>query len=539
MIVHELAQSRSPPIGECGRRTRAASLPVAVISALTLLGAVLRVIVAHQSVFADELSTYWISATHSLGGVLSLMYGTGRIAHAEITPPLYFVLAWISTRLGDSPELLRLPSLIAGIATIPIVYLVGLRTVGRRAALVAAALTTLSPFMIYYSAEARAYAVMMLAVIVSTLAMLLALDTGRARWWGLYAVSVCAAFLSHYTSAFVLGVQVVWVLWFHPEARRAILIASLAAAGGVLPWVPGLINDLHSPTLKIFSALAPFTARDVASEVGRWAIGYPYVSVGSLSDLPGTVALVLLGAVVAAALIGLALAYRGGSVTGLACSHHRRLVLVAALTLATLGGEIVVSATGDHLVSVRDLAPSWPYLALGAAAAVTAAGGRPALAATALALAAFALGAVKMLASSYQRPDYQAAADYVAASARPGDVILDETGYLSPGPLTGLDVSLHRRLPVLRVATPAERDHPYGFGDPPVPLRSGVQRAVSTAHGHRVLMVAYLPGGVRWRSRFDPAHGAFPGRYRLTAERRYTGIRQLVTGIYTDTGSSK
>src|SRR5947209_12494181 len=47
------------------RRPSAAALAVA---ALTVLGAAVRVIVAHQSVFADELSTYWISATHSLGG---------------------------------------------------------------------------------------------------------------------------------------------------------------------------------------------------------------------------------------------------------------------------------------------------------------------------------------------------------------------------------------------------------------------------------------------------------------------------------------
>ena len=74
--------------------------------------------------------------------------------------------------------------------------------------------------------------------------MLLALDTGRARWWVVYAVAACAAFYSHYTCVFVLGVQFVWVLWAHPEARRAAVIATAAAAAGVLPWLPGLINDL-------------------------------------------------------------------------------------------------------------------------------------------------------------------------------------------------------------------------------------------------------------------------------------------------------
>src|SRR5207253_2507006 len=83
-----------------------------------------------QSLFADELSTYWIVATHSFSGVWELLYGTyPRIPHAEITPPLFFILSWASSQLGHAPELVRLPSLIAGTLTIPVVYLVGVRAV--------------------------------------------------------------------------------------------------------------------------------------------------------------------------------------------------------------------------------------------------------------------------------------------------------------------------------------------------------------------------------------------------------------------------
>src|SRR5205085_3620663 len=183
------------------------------LAVLTGVGIALRIAVAHQSLFADELSTYWISATHDLPGVISLMYGTPHIAHPEITPPLYFVAAWATSQLGHSPEWLRLPSLIAGAVTIPLVYALGRRTVGRRAGLVASALTALSPFMIYYSAEARAYGVMMALVVGSTLAMLKATETREARWWVGYAVCSCAALYTHYTCAFALGVQLLWLLW--------------------------------------------------------------------------------------------------------------------------------------------------------------------------------------------------------------------------------------------------------------------------------------------------------------------------------------
>ena len=113
----------------------------------------LRLAVAYQSLFADELSTRWVVAGHSLGDVISIVH-----TDAEITPPLSFVASWLATRVALTPELLRAPSLVAGAVTIPLVYAVGVRTVGRRAAIVAAALTALSPFMVYYSAEARGYA---------------------------------------------------------------------------------------------------------------------------------------------------------------------------------------------------------------------------------------------------------------------------------------------------------------------------------------------------------------------------------------------
>src|SRR5450631_1430317 len=264
MIAPELAESpAAEPFSRPAREKEfsigpwpASALAVVLLS---VAGIVIRVIVAHQSVFADELSTYWISATHSLGGVISLMYGMHKIPHAEITPPLYFIAAWFTTQLGHSPELLRLPSLIAGTLTLPVVYLLGLRTVGRPAALLATALTALSPFMIYYSAEARSYSVLMFLVTSSTLAMLLAIDTRRTRWWVLYAVCSCAAIYTHYTCGFVLAVQFAWIIWAHPDLRRPMVLANVGVIVGLLPWTSGLINDFHSPTTQILSALSPFT----------------------------------------------------------------------------------------------------------------------------------------------------------------------------------------------------------------------------------------------------------------------------------------
>ena len=458
------------------------------VLALTMVGLAIRVLVARESLFADELSTYWISATHGLHQVLSLIYGTAPIKHAEITPPLYFVASWLTVQLGHSPMLLRLPSLVAGTLTIPLIYVLGLRTVGRRAAIVAAALTVVSPFMIYYSTEARAYAVMMLLVAGSTLAMLLAVDTGRRRWWVVYAACASMAFWTHNTCLFVLGAQLLWLLWAHPRQRRPALLATLGAAIGVLPWLPGFVDELQSPTLTILSDLSPFNAGAVWETFTHWTIGYPYGALARLTQIPGILALALLlvaGLLVVAA--GLLRFVRNPPRLPHRIRLRRddRLLLLVLLLLATPVAEVLLSAVSTHIFGLRNLAASWPELALVLAVIVLAAGPRIGRAAAVIVVIALGLGAALMVSGRYQRPDYQSAARFVQASARPGDVILDETGDLSPGPLTGLDAALTRPLKVVRARAPQERDHPFTLRDP--------YQSVSAAIGVATALVK--PGG--------------------------------------------
>ena len=119
---------------------------------------------------------------------------TGRYV-IELTHPLYFVLAWASAQLGDAANLIRLPDLIAGVLTIPLVYLVGTRTIGRPAALIATALAVVSPYLIYESNDARAYALATFLVLLTAYLLLRATDDGRARWWVAYGVATTAVIL--------------------------------------------------------------------------------------------------------------------------------------------------------------------------------------------------------------------------------------------------------------------------------------------------------------------------------------------------------
>ena len=505
-------------------------LTVACVAVLTAVGLALRLAIAGQSLFADELSTYWIVSTNGLGGVVSTVH-----TDAEITPPLSFVLAWLTTRLELTPELLRAPSLIAGSAAIPLIYLVGLRTVGRGAALVATALCALSPFMTFYSTEARGYALAITLVLGSTLALLVALDDGRVRLWVAYAACTCAAVYSHYTVVFALGAQLIWLLWAHPEARRAALLANVAAIVVFLPWLPGVINDFESPTTDIVDALDVFTLPSVLTSLEHWSFGYPYVFPStSLSALPGVAALVLLGLGVATATVGVAGRWARARFAW-RCTRRDRRLLIAALAIGAPVGIVLFSAVSTNLIAVRHLAASWPAFALLLATLLLAAGPRLRPVAVALVVASFAIGAERMLDAGFARPNYEAAAGFIERHASPGDVVIDGTN-LSPAPITALDVALDGRRPMFYLGRLKVQYDPFRILAGPPPAAQVARAAVAAADGARIFIVSSetvattsARGG---NPLTDEAISALPPGYRRVETRYYPGILRLATLVY-------
>jgi hypothetical protein len=502
----------------------ASRITVASVALLTLVGVGLRLILLGDSLVADEMSTYWMVTAGGLGDVVAKVH-----TDAEITPPLSFALSWLATRIDLTPELLRLPSLLAGAATIPLVYAVGARTVGRRAAVVATALTALSPFLIFYSTEARGYALMVALVLLSTLALLQAVDSGRTRWWIVYGAASCAAVYSHYTSVFPLGAQLLWLLWAHPEARRPALAATAAAGVGFLPWLSGLRIDMDSATTDILSALQPFTPGYVRSAVAHWVLAYPYAIGGTgVRDLPGVPALVMLGVATGLGLAGLAVrAFRARP------ALDRRVVLVVALAAACPVGEAAFSAVGSNLLGTRNLAASWPGLALCLAALVLAAGRRLGLAAAALAVAAFAIGAANMLDADFGRADYEGVAAYLDRNATPRDVVVDAAPITPGGVPAPLEVELRKPHRIFAVGRDDVRYDPFRIEALAPPPADVVARAAAAAPGGRLFLV--LVEGSLFT---EPTLAGLPQGYRRVETRTYPGVNRLVVVVAEDQTAS-
>jgi uncharacterized membrane protein len=85
---------------------------------------------------------------------------------------------------------LRSLSALFGTATVPVAYLVGRELIGRRAGLGLAAIVAVEPMLVWYSQDARAYALLVLLSSAALLFLLRARRTGRGRdlaWWAVFS----------------------------------------------------------------------------------------------------------------------------------------------------------------------------------------------------------------------------------------------------------------------------------------------------------------------------------------------------------------
>lgn len=359
-------------------RSRATIVPIA---ALVAFGAALRfATLDRQSFWLDELVTVDL-LDRGFGDALA------EVPRTEATPFLYYVVAWAWGSLFGLGEVgLRSLSALAGTATIPVAYGAGAVLVSRRAGLVAAALVAANPFLVWYSQEARAYALLALVAAGSVLAFGLALRGGR-RALAAWAILSGVAIATHYYAVFLVAAEAAWLL-VRLRGSRAALAAALLPAATLLAHVPLVLEQRDNAEAVAGSSLA---AR-IAGIPKNLVVGYsfPAETVGS--------ALAALLVLVGAALVA-----------RVAPAERRPALVAGSLALATILTPILLALAGaDFLVARNTLIAVVPAaVCLGAAYA----SGRLGLvAAGALCALSAAIAAAPALDTAYGRTDWRAAA---------------------------------------------------------------------------------------------------------------------------------
>jgi 4-amino-4-deoxy-L-arabinose transferase-like glycosyltransferase len=182
-----------------------------------------------EELWLDEAaSLHWATAANWL-----------ELAVLNNTPPLYYFGLRIWTGLaGQSQEALRLPSAVCGTLFVAVVMWTGRRMFTPSVGLWSALWAALNPVHIYYSQEARAYALLVLALILTYATLWRAVQENAWRRWALFSVCAVIALYSHYLA--ILGLfPTPFLLLETPDRRRwaryaASMFFSLAL---FFPWI--------------------------------------------------------------------------------------------------------------------------------------------------------------------------------------------------------------------------------------------------------------------------------------------------------------
>ena len=215
---------------------------ILVIVIVTLLAAGLRLVgIGRESLWNDELSSWYRSGFSSLSEVVSI----GSVS--DVHPPAHNILLFFVQRtLGDSETALRLPSAICGILSVPVLFILGCMLFNRFTGLLSATLLAVSPTHIYFSQEARPYAVLILAALVSVALLTMALrrmldgeKPGIPLLTGLLANMVLLEYL-HYFGLLIAALELSALVTVALVRRKDRFVSGalcVLTAAAYIPWI--------------------------------------------------------------------------------------------------------------------------------------------------------------------------------------------------------------------------------------------------------------------------------------------------------------
>ncbi len=379
-----------------------------VLAFLTALGAAMRFASLDvQSFHHDEVITAMRVLPGSLGDVMH------AVKSSESNPPLYYVLAWSWVKAFGSDEVgLRSLTALFGTATVPLAYCIGTELAHRRAGLIAAALVAVSPMLIWYSQEARSYALLVFFCAASLLFFVRALRTRSGRDLALWALASALALGSHYFAAFAVAIEALWLLVALRARWQVVLPAVLAVAAAGLALVPLIsaqVNPTHIGWIEESLLSTRFLETGVSFLVGE--TGHV------IAEPPRERYALLPGILLAIALLLVAVRgtrrERRGALLGVVLGSG-----VAVLTLlAALAGK-------DYVVE-RNLLPALLPLALAAAIGFGADRARRLGLLLAVALCAYwtAFGVYVTQTPNLQRPDFRGITEELGPARGPRAII--------------------------------------------------------------------------------------------------------------------
>lgn len=309
----------------CGRHWRRTF----TLIALLLAGLLVRLIRLNAALWYDEAFSAWL-AKLPLQALVTATFG-------DVHPPAYYLLIkGLGGLLGYSEAVLRAPSVLAGVVLIAVVYRLGrVLRLSDTAVWISTGLTAFAPFQVYYSQEARFYALQMLAITLAALGLV------ERRWWLLAAGSLAALYLHNISALFVAAL---FLAGLAKATLKPLVITGAVVAVGYIPgalWAL-LQAQMIGQGFWVLPITSPGRLLDMLADLIFYIPGNPYIIVDAILSALGLLLVVL--------------------------AWRKLPRLPAAFVAVSLGIVIIVSALWQPVLISRTMAPIAPfyYILLGA-----------------------------------------------------------------------------------------------------------------------------------------------------------------------------
>ena len=175
--------------------------------------------------------------------------------------PLYHItLSLWSRYAGRDLFTIRLLSLFTGLLAVAFTYRLARETGGKDVAMDAVLMTSFLAFFIFYTHQARMYALLALAsawVVWSYWKLLITAGKLKRRLWFSLLVSCASVIYTHYFGFLLLAAIGIYHLLFAPKNKRWLKICLLIACAGMffLPWLPYTLSIFQIRNVPASSAL--------------------------------------------------------------------------------------------------------------------------------------------------------------------------------------------------------------------------------------------------------------------------------------------
>ncbi len=161
----------------------------------------------HRSLWLDELYMLAVAKMDFISSIQQTF---------DYSAPLYQILLKLLVKIGfDSEIVLRFPSLVFSLLSLIYVYLLAKLIFNQKTAVVTTLLTSVHPFVVYYSSESRPYTLLLLLSCASCYYYLKCIDLKTHKNYLLYATFTILMPLGHYYGYLVFAAQLCHLIIFY------------------------------------------------------------------------------------------------------------------------------------------------------------------------------------------------------------------------------------------------------------------------------------------------------------------------------------